>query len=134
MLDAQVSQFFEWLKHFEAGVHQLGGGAQRYACEQMQVRVRYSWFKASAAGLPSLCLGSIEIADTGRGFAFLARVARQFARISHELQAQVLYIEQPAALGLRTWLANNGFGLCAAPGEQHQSWYLERQHGTARCT
>lgn len=128
-LDEQVSRFFEWLGHFEAGVHQLGGGAQRYTCDQMEARVRYSWFKASAAGLPSLCLADIAIADSGRGFAFLARVARRFSRLSHGLQAQVLYVEQPAGLALRTWLANNGFGVCAAPGEQHHSWYLKRAHG-----
>ena len=55
-LDDEVAQFFEWLRQFEAGVHKLGGGAQHYDCDLMKAHVRYSWFKASAAGQPSVCL------------------------------------------------------------------------------
>ncbi|SFN27145.1 hypothetical protein [Variovorax sp. OV329] len=134
MFDAEVLRLFEWLKHFEAGVPLLDGGGQRYACGLMETRVRYSWFKASTAGLPSLCLSELDLAQPQRGFEFLAQVARHFAGVSHDLQAQVLYVEQPKGAVLCNWLADNGFSLCAAPGEERQSWYLrwprapERRH------
>lgn len=126
MFDAEVARFFEWLQHFEAGVPLVGGGAQRYACGLMQAQVRYSWFKASTAGLPSLCLSDIAFAEPHRGFGFLEQLAAQFAGPGHELAAQVLYVEQPKGAVLCSWLADNGFSLCAAPGEDRQSWYLRR--------
>ena len=128
-LDEEVAQFFEWVKHFEAEVHMLGGGARRYVCDLMRVHVRYSWFKASAAGVPSVCLADLVLSEHSQGLAFLERLIEWFARVPHELQAQVLYVEQPRGDVLATWLADNGFSLCAAPGEELHSWYLRRAHG-----
>lgn len=127
-LDEEVAQFFEWVKHFEAEVHMLGGGVRRYVCDHMRVHVRYSWFKASVAGVPSVCLADLVLSEHSQGLAFLERLSRWFARGPHELQAQALYVEQPKGDVLPSWLANNGFSLCAAPGEELHSWYLRRAH------
>ena len=126
MLDAKVAAFFEWLKSFESSVQRIGGGARRYAGDAIGATVRYSWFKPSAAGLPSICLADFELTRPLLGIRFLERLAMRFAGTQHELQAQVLYVEQPQDRGLCDWLADHGFSLCAASGPDVQSWHLHR--------
>jgi len=134
MLDAKVADFFEWLRSFEAEVHQIGGGARRYVGHAIEATIRYSWFKPSTAGRPSICLADFELAQPQPGGAFLERLATWFMRTPHALQAQVLYVEQPQDGGLSAWLGGQGFRLCSASGDDVQSWYLQRTECPTRAT
>jgi hypothetical protein len=124
-LEAEIEQFIDWLKGFEAGVPLARNVVSSwYRTDIVQSYVRYSWFTPSAAGRPAFCLANATLAEAWRGRGFMALLVDRFAQGADGLQARVLYLENLASPRFERWLLQMGFQRCPFSGDVFSSYYF----------